>query len=250
MLIFASEAVIPLRAEPREGSEMVSQWLFGERGIRLEASGSWLRVQGAEDGYEGWLDAAMVMQLDSDEVIAAAPRFITQGGLIVEDGSVMHLPTGCRWPSASDTLVVGGRRWWLGTETQVIGVQPATACTELAHLYLHTPYLWGGRSSWGIDCSGLTQAVSGMCGVKLPRDSGQQAREGIEIDYEERRPGDLAFFGKNNHERVTHVGFIDETRNIIHASGKVRQDALSPAGIHRAGSDALTHHLISIRRCW
>ena len=118
---------------------------------------------------------------------------------------------------------------------------------ENALMYLNAPYLWGGRSPLGIDCSGFTQMVYRLQGVDLPRDAYQQAEVGTTLSFvEESEAGDLAFFD-NNEERITHVGIILENNHIIHASGKVRIDRIDQQGIFNKELGTHTHKLRLIK---
>jgi cell wall-associated NlpC family hydrolase len=119
---------------------------------------------------------------------------------------------------------------------------------DTAFLYLNSPYLWGGRTPFGIDCSGYSQIVYRMCGVDLPRDASQQAEVGDRLSFiEEATPGDLAFFD-NNEGRITHVGILLGDNKIIHASGKVRVDRIDHQGIFNDEMHDYSHHLRLITR--
>jgi cell wall-associated NlpC family hydrolase len=112
---------------------------------------------------------------------------------------------------------------------------------------LNTPYLWGGKSPFGIDCSGFTQVVFKTGGHKLPRDSSQQILKGKEIGLEDRRGGDLAFF-TNTEGKMNHVGILMDENRIIHASGKVRIDEFDEKGIRNVEKNAYTHHFYKLKR--
>ena len=119
---------------------------------------------------------------------------------------------------------------------------------ETAQFYLNAPYLWGGRTFFGIDCSGFSQLVYKHLGVKIKRDAAQQAEEGRVVDFlQEAVPGDLAFFD-NEHGKVTHVGIILDDLDIIHASGRVKVDRIDEQGIFCLDSQKYTHKLRIIRR--
>jgi cell wall-associated NlpC family hydrolase len=121
------------------------------------------------------------------------------------------------------------------------------AIVEAAYLYLNSPYLWGGKSPFGIDCSGFTQMVYKLCGVKVLRDASQQAQQGIPLSFiEEALPGDLAFFD-NEEGKITHVGIVLKDNKIIHASGSVRIDNLDHQGIYNVISKTYTHNLRVIK---
>ena len=103
---------------------------------------------------------------------------------------------------------------------------------KVARRYLNAPYLWGGRSPFGVDCSGFTQMVYKIAGQHLLRDAAQQVSQGRSIDFmEECQAGDLAFFD-NEEGDIIHVGMILADNHIIHCDGMVRIDRLDQSGIH------------------
>ncbi len=250
--LLVREAAVPLRTSASEATEMSAQLLFGETCTLLASEGSWHRVRRDWDGYEGWLDAKMTTPLTADAVeVLADPLFVYRGRLCLSDGSTMALPLGARVPAAAR-----GERFGLGEETyawaEVPDLRPALDRSKLVETvarFRNVPYLWGGSCDWGIDCSGLIQTAAALCGVALPRDSSQQVKAGEAVAWEDRQAGDLAFLAKPQRQKVTHVGLLSDPGQILHASGRVRQDPLTEAGIVHRTTGQLTHHLITIRRC-
>ncbi|MDX1906783.1 MAG: NlpC/P60 family protein [Bacteroidia bacterium] len=250
-LYIARESVVPMRRTPQESAEMVSQLIFGERCTRLDQQGNWTQVRLEADGYTGWADTQMLEAVSPAEYQQIDKSlFVLEGSLRMEDGSTLVLPVGARIPAGSPhTIRLGDLVYEIKPDARLIGIQSRVHLTDLARHFLNTPYLWGGRSGFGIDCSGLMQVVFSMCGVSLPRDSGPQSEVGKAVVWGEHQSGDLAFFGKDNPSRVSHVGLLVSETEIIHASGRVRIDRFTPDGIVQLRSGKLTHHLIRIRRC-
>lgn len=254
MLTICTYPYIPLREKPAESAEMGSQILFGEPYEVLKIEGRWAHVRTSLDDYEGYVDAKLVSSLDQSEV----DRFTGAGPITVvsvpfvkallDDSSIVYLPLGSRLPLDTDkapfTFVLNGREYRLTecpTENNdIIG---------LAKCLLNTPYLWGGRTVGGIDCSGFSQMVYRAFNIFLPRNASAQARVGTAVnDIRDVRKGDLAFFSHGDSDRVSHVGICIDSCTIIHASGSVRIDALSSDGIYNHERNLLTHRLLSIRR--
>lgn len=254
MKCFTSEAVIPLRSEAKESSEMVSQLVFGDLVEVLEESGNWYRVRCEADGYEGWATSYMLTPVSEEDLAGIQDwRYMWEGKLLLEDGSHLVLPLGARVPlmkGAQDLgpFSLGGQTWGTVGAARLLAWQKPKHLVDVAMLFLNTPYLWGGRSSFGIDCSGLCQLAYAICGIQLPRDASQQQRVGEQLDFGEQRPGDLVFFRKENQERVTHVGMVSAKNQVIHASGKVRLDFLDKNGLINTTSTKRTHWLVSINR--
>ncbi|MEM6630889.1 MAG: NlpC/P60 family protein, partial [Bacteroidota bacterium] len=235
---------------PKESAEMISQLVFGEYGEILEEQEAWLFVQNAEDGYQGWVDKKMVKSVPQ-AIFSKRPEplFAISGGLSMDDGSFLPLPPGARIPQSSESIfIVNNQGWKRDSSLVVLDIQPFSQVVEVAKRFLNTPYLWGGRSGWGIDCSGYSQLVYRICGKFLPRDSSKQALEGTDIEYGAHQLGDLAFFRKSNQERISHVGIIGDNNDIYHASGKVRLDFLAKNGILKLPTGNVTHILVCIKR--
>lgn len=230
---------------------MVSQLLFGEYAEVLEESGrDWCRIKGRFDGYEGWCQSSHVAEVADWE---SAGQPLTAGWLTTVDfnGVSMQVPMG----SQLTGLKNGAARWGRNTvRYSGPGWDPAGAPTDpaairdLAGRFLNTAYLWGGKSVFGIDCSGFSQTIFKFLGVSLLRDAYLQAGQGESVGFlEETRTGDLAFFD-NGEGRITHVGILLSTDEIIHSSGKVRIDKIDNMGIVNVDSQQRTHHLRLIKR--
>lgn len=243
-----------MRAEPSEASEMVSQILFGEGYHILDVRGRWARVLTMFDNYGGWVDAKLLQPQEPGVVEAwacdpgrrpLAERF----ALVAPDGAPvpMLLSAGSEVFGVADdagSAVMCGRRYDLGGICSAPSVgNPARSAVSM----LGTPYLWGGRTFFGIDCSGLVQIAFKMCGRTLPRDASEQVLEGREVSLADAAEGDVAFFQKPS-GAVCHVGICMGGGRIVHASGSVRIDLLDERGIYCSESQTHTHKLLCIKR--
>ena len=247
-------SLAPVRAEPSHKSEMVSQLLFGETVEIHEEKASWRHVVCAWDGYTGWVHSSQLKRLTPGEFEAYAEHQSTNlslvEGLMASDHFI-PLTFGAVLPGFD------GLRCRLGDESyQFSGsvvnsnqVKPTGEwIVKLARRYLHAPYLWGGRSPFGIDCSGLTQMVYKIAGIRLLRDAYQQVTQGRPVDFTEQcQNGDLAFFD-NGKGHIGHVGIVLSDCHIIHATGKVRIDRFDHFGIFNVDKNRYSHQLRIIKR--
>jgi gamma-D-glutamyl-L-lysine dipeptidyl-peptidase len=244
-------ANIPLRFEPSDRSEIVSQVLFGEHFEVLETQQQWAKIRLQYDRYEGWIDSKQYQKISETDYRQLSEDAIVLNADLVEyitapHNLLMPIPLGASLSFLSHPEINTTNFDFEGL--RVSGVKPKSNLIQTAFLYLNSPYLWGGKTPFGIDCSGFTQMVYKLNGYHLLRDASQQATQGDALSFiEESEPGDLAFFD-NDEGRIIHVGIIMEDNYIIHASGKVRIDRLDHLGIYNAEANKHTHKLRVIKK--
>lgn len=250
---------IPVRTEPAEKSEMCTQILFGEHFQIIEEEEKWSKIKLQHDGYEGWIDSKMATPLSENEydtlsknsqpVSSDIFNIVQQVNhyrnfLIVSGSTLPH------FNDNNSTFKVAETSYRLegNSVLEIPDTDPRIRIVNSALNYFNAPYLWGGRTPLGIDCSGLTQIAYKIAGIKIPRDASQQVGLGEHFSFvEEALPGDLAFFD-NNAGVITHVGIIWEKNKIIHSSGKVRIDNIDHAGIYNIETKRYTHQLRCMKR--
>ena len=277
-------SVVPLRAEASERTEMVSQLLFGDTYELLAEDGNWLRIKTSDCGYEGFLNLkyhhaltdeqfqelkqapqslvsdfmTLVCEEKSQTVFpifigASFPKPDSQGHFKLGDAA-FALPS---WSADSDEnsefkiqnpKTVASQDSQLSTVNCQLSTDKPSAILSFATTFLRAPYLWGGRTPAGIDCSGFTQLIYKSIGTLIPRDASQQVELGQPLDFaSEGQIGDLAFF-QNEEGRIVHVGMICAPGKIIHASGQVRIDKLDDTGIFNCDTGKYSHQLRIIKR--
>ena len=244
-------AIIPLRLEPSDKSEIVSQALFGEHFEILEQFKQWSKIKMQFDDYEGWVDSKQFKIISENNFNQLSKDAIVLNGDLVDyitdhNNLLIPIPLGASISFLSNPEINTANYNFEGTK--ISGVKPKSELIRTAFMYLNAPYLWGGKNPFGIDCSGFTQMVYKLNGHKLLRDASQQAKQGEPLSFiEESEPGDLAFFD-NEEGNIIHVGIIMENNYIIHASGKVRIDRLDHLGIYNAETNKHTHKLRVIKK--
>lgn len=219
--------VCPVRAEATHRSEQTTQLLFGERGELLEKAEDFVRIRLLYDNYEGWCQSSQLEESMDKEVplenMTLAGEWINE---VKIDDQVMQVPFGSSLPLYSEGFFGKYEVVYNGNfikPSQNIFTEEMVR--KLAFTFLNSPYLWGGRSVFGIDCSGFVQLVFKFMTIRLLRDAYQQVTKGNEVhSLHEVQCGDLAFFD-NEAGKIIHTGILLNPTTIIHASGKVRVDS-------------------------
>jgi len=244
-------SIIPLRIEPSDRSEIVSQVLFGEHFEILEQLKQWSKIKLQFDDYEGWVDSKQYQIISKSEFKLLSEDVIVLNADLLEyitgsNNLLLPIPLGSSLSFLNHSDINTSNFNFEGTK--ISGIKQKNDILNTAFMYLNAPYLWGGKTPFGIDCSGFTQMVYKLNGYKLLRDASQQALQGESLSFiEESEPGDLAFFD-NEEGNIIHVGIIMEDNYIIHASGKVRIDRLDHLGIYNSEANRHTHKLRVIKK--
>tara|TARA_B100000809_G_scaffold266760_1_gene331257 strand:+ start:3875 stop:4645 length:771 start_codon:yes stop_codon:yes gene_type:complete len=246
-------SIVPLRSEPTDRAELVSQILFGEHFKVLEIRKSWSKVRLAFDKYEGWIDNKQYLQFKQETYEELEKNPIVLAGNLIdfisnENNELMTIPIGANLPNFDNkNFSIEGEIYSYEGDT-LRDEKGKDNIINTAFLFLNSPYLWGGKTPFGIDCSGFSQMVYKLNGYTLLRDASQQASQGEVLSFiEESEPGDLAFFD-NDEGLITHVGIIMKDNYIIHAHGKVRIDRLDHSGIYNVDTRRHTHKLRVIKK--
>ena len=227
-------SVAPVRADKTDKAEIVTEMLYGESADILEVINNWTKIKMHYDGYEGWIDTKQITLVTDDFLAKRKTHLVTE-------------PFQSRVMESGKMLLSMGSEVSFETVHAQRGATIRQSIVETAKEFLNVPYLWGGKSFFGVDCSGFTQLVLKVHDIKYPRDAYQQGEVGEPLSFiEEAQPGDLAFF-ENSEGRIIHVGFMLENNQIIHAHGKVRIDTLDSSGIFNKELNKHTHKLRFIR---
>ena len=253
--------VTPVRMEPSEGSEQLTQLLFGEACQVLERLPRWTKISSTVDGQEGWVDFKMLSDVKGEsgkvkgEGVVAVPMAIATD---METGEELMLTLGTRLPNyAHGTFEVLNKKYLIDPncvnclEDASLQLRGEEICAT-AQTLLNAPYLWGGKNVMGMDCSGFTQVVYSVFGINLLRNAREQITQGTPVtSLAEAQPGDLAFFDHADRDpkatNISHVGLLLDNKTIIHCSGCVHVDYIDDMGIHLPDGE-LTHHLVQIKR--
>jgi len=248
--------LVPLRDSESERSEMSTQLLFGERVEILEVHERWLFVRNQADNYTGWADRKMIQVLSPDEEhrLVHASSYCVSVPLLLCDKTVsnekMFLPGGSLLPAYDcGRFSIGNEMYQISLPSKInLRETLSERIVNLSLQYLNAPYLWGGKSIFGIDCSGFVQVLFAICGIQILRDASQQVESGRVIDFIfESQAGDLAFF-ENQDGDIIHVGLLINDHQIIHASGWVKIESIDSQGIISSQTGKYTHTLRVIKR--
>ena len=271
--VIANCTITPVRQEPSEGSEQLTQLLFGEVCEVLDRLPRWTKIHSTLDGQEGWVDFKMLTSahipypISHIQAVVAIPMAIATA---METGEELMLTLGTRLPNyAHGTFEVLGKQYLIDPACVNTALSTASIASDLpstganadiqrsdlatiAQSLLNAPYLWGGKNAMGMDCSGFTQVVYATQGVNLLRNAREQMTQGELVpSLVEAQPGDLAFFDHADRDpkatNISHVGLLLSPTKIIHCSGCVHIDTIDDQGIHLP-NDELTHHLVQIKR--
>lgn len=248
-------SVVAIRENPSDKSQMVSQLLFGDHYEILERSEDekWFKIKVHFDQYEGWIDAKQNHFITSeyfDQINNSDYKICTDlSANIFFSGHYIHVLIGSILPISTNELFrMEEQLAFNGNAKSLNQKRDFSFLRDTAKKYLMAPYLWGGKTPYGIDCSGFTQQMFKIAGYRLKRDSPQQYKQGKKVEsLSKTQPGDLAFFGEGE-DKITHVGMILEDQRIIHSSGHVRIDNLNESGIFSVSESKLTHELVGFKR--
>ena len=253
---FCNLSIVPCRKETSDKSEMVTQLLFGEYFEILEEFKNWLRIRSGIDGYEGWIDIKQCLPVSKEtyqSLKKQAPSYVADIlGVLTDETDEISFPVTIgsllHFTKAKEISIEKRKFSFEGNTLSPTGKVKRSKLVEDAFTFLNSPYLWGGRTPLGIDCSGFTQMVYRLNGVNLKRDASQQAEQGEVLSFpEETEAGDLAFFD-NEEGAITHVGIVLEKGQIIHASGKVHVDKFDHLGIYSETQKRYTHTLRVLKK--
>jgi hypothetical protein len=237
-------SIVPVRIVDSDKSEMINQLIYGDIIEILEEKEKWVKIKSVFDDYIGWIDIKQYFKIDDNiKLDLNDPIYSINLVEFIENNNneLVTIPIG------SDISNISLMNHKFDGKT-ISGKNNRNSIVNTALLFLNSPYLWGGKTPFGIDCSGFTHMVYKINGYKLYRDAKDQANQGKTLSFiEESEAGDLAFFN-NDEGDIIHVGIILQNNHIIHASGKVRIDRIDHSGIYNNDLNKHTHSLRYIKK--
>lgn len=255
-------SVVPVRREPAEESEQLTQLLFAETCEVLREVPRWKYIRNDSDGEEGWVDFKMISPLSDEE----AKEYLKSNfeamvlmpmAFAVSDNNKQSIPltAGTRLPNYSDGVFeLLGVRFCIDPAMVSHPIDlTEDSFKQVVRFFMNVPYLWGGKNALGMDCSGFTSVIMSLFGYRLPRNARQQVLCGKDVPFlQEARCGDLAFFDHQSRDaeatNISHVGILLNSEYIIHSSGRVKIERIDSVGIVSTETGEHTHDLRVIRR--
>jgi len=249
-------SLVAVRQSDNNQSEMISQLLFGELAEIVEERGNWFYIRNHSDNIKGWIDKKSIKILNDEEfeLIRQSPtvrvsvplsfcrKTTNRETIFLAGGSILSAINDSECIVADENYIVNTTDINLSNETS------GEYIVFLASQYLNSPYLWGGKSLLGIDCSGLVQVIFSICGIQMPRKASEQVEVGEVVDFlSEASAGDLAFF-EDESGSIAKVGIMMDSQRIIHSSGWVKIDQLDSNGIITERNGNSPHKLRVIKR--
>ena len=245
--------IVPIRAEAADESEIMTQMLFGDTFEVLKTENQWNYIRTSYDNYEGWIDEKVILEISDEKFKEINNRQAYFSADILSEvyfenrGSFL-LPMGSSLPdfNPENKTIQMGDETGIFKGNYITGKHGKDVVLKFAFTYLNSPYLWGGKTHFGLDCSGLTQMAYKICGHHLLRNAKDQATQGTPIKLEDAEPGDLAFF-TNSKGKVIHVGFLLGNGKIFHSHGNAHIDPIDEKGIWSLQFKRYSHRLSEVR---
>ena len=229
--------IVPVRKKNNAKSEMINQLFFGEIITIIKTKEKWSFISSNIDKYQGWirnLHFKLIKKSDY-KILSKSDSVFSKSEIIIKnDTSEITIPTGSLLSSVKFL------------NYSYVDEGEYKSLLETIKSFINSPYLWGGKTKNGVDCSGLVQSIFKTLNIILPRDSKEQSNFGVEIK-EGYKLGDLAFFGENAN-KISHVGILVDNETVVHAYGKVRMDKINSRGIYNIEEERITHFLQKVNR--